>query len=372
MTKRSLLFAFAALFAALCVPVAPAQVASQVRGVAKDPEGKPIVGATVEFVRTETGRRYKLTTDKKGEFLSIGIDAPGTYDITLLKDGQTLFYYKKYPIKASSNADDNFINFDLAKLRTEQNAAMTEEQKKAAKQLEEAQKEQTKIKGLNELLRQANDAITAKNYDQATSLMQQAAQQDPTRDVIWGTLAEAQRLGAAGAADQATRQKLYQDAVASYKKAIELKQANPKGSNANIANYYNNLGDAYAKSGQTQDAIAAYTSAAQADPASAGMYYYNLGAVLTNTGKMDDAMQAFDKAIAADPNRADAYYQKGLILLGKAKIEGDKTVAPPGTAEAFNKYLELQPTGQYADVAKQMLATIGAKVETNFGKARKK
>ena len=30
-------------------------------------------------------------------------------------------------------------------------------------------------------------------------------------------------------------------------------------------------------------------------------------------------------------------------------------VAPAGTAEAFNKYLELQPTGKYADAAKQML-----------------
>ena len=96
------------------------------------------------------------------------------------------------------------------------------------------------------------------------------------------------------------------------------------------------------------------------------MYYYNLGAVLTNTGKLDDAMQAFDKAIAADPNRADAYYQKGIILLGKAKIEGDKTVAPPGTAEAFNKYLELQPTGQYAEVTIDIEST-GSSTEAPGG-----
>jgi hypothetical protein len=46
--------------------------------------------------------------------------------------------------------------------------------------------------------------------------------------------------------------------------------------------------------------------------------------------------------------------------------------APPGTAEAFNKYLELQPQGTYADAAKQMLASIGATVETSFGKGKKK
>jgi hypothetical protein len=46
-------------------------------------------------------------------------------------------------------------------------------------------------------------------------------------------------------------------------------------------------------------------------------------------------------------------------------------VAPPGTAEAFQKYLELQPTGNYADAAKQMLASIGGSVETSYGNKKK-
>jgi hypothetical protein len=58
-------------------------------------------------------------------------------------------------------------------------------------------------------------------------------------------------------------------------------------------------------------------------------------------------------------------------LIGKATLQGDKMVAPPGTAEAFNKYLELAPTGSYADVAKQMLASIGAPIETGFGTKKK-
>ena len=35
-----------------------------------------------------------------------------------------------------------------------------------------------------------------------------------------------------------------------------------------------------------------------------------------------------------------------------------------------NKYLELAPTGQFADPAKQMLASMGATVETTFGKGK--
>jgi hypothetical protein len=57
-------------------------------------------------------------------------------------------------------------------------------------------------------------------------------------------------------------------------------------------------------------------------------------------------------------------------MIGKATLQGDKMVAPPGTAEAFQKYLELQPTGTYADAAKQMLTSIGSSVETTFGKKK--
>jgi hypothetical protein len=82
-------------------------------------------------------------------------------------------------------------------------------------------------------------------------------------------------------------------------------------------------------------------------------------------------LAAFDKVIATDPNHADAYYWKGVNMIGKATLQGDKMVAPPGTAEAFQKYLDLQPTGTYADAAKQMLTSIGGSVQTSFGSKKK-
>jgi tetratricopeptide (TPR) repeat protein len=102
------------------------------------------------------------------------------------------------------------------------------------------------------------------------------------------------------------------------------------------------------------------------------MYYYNEGAVLTNQGKPDEANQAFDKAIAAEPTRPDPYYQKGLNLLAKATLGKDgKMIPAPGTAEALNKYLELAPDGKYAQSAKDLLASIGASVQTTFGSQKK-
>ena len=59
---------------ALCVPPVFAQATGTVKGVCKDMEGKPIVGANVEWVNTDNGRKYNLKTNKKGEYFSLGIE----------------------------------------------------------------------------------------------------------------------------------------------------------------------------------------------------------------------------------------------------------------------------------------------------------
>lgn len=340
MKKQTVLIGLLALFLGICAAPLWAQTGS-VRGVAKDENGKPIEGATVNMVNTENGRKTDLKTNAKGEFSSIGV-AAGMYTVTLNKDGKQLVKFDKVPVQAG---DERVITFDLVK---EKGAGVSEEQQK---KMAEVQKQNDKIKGLNATLAQAKQLEAAGNYDQAVALLQQATQVDPSQDLVWAYLGDAQR----GA-------KKYADAVQSYQKAVDLKPNNGP--------YLNGLADAYAKSGQTDKAVQTYAAAAAADPANAGTYYFNEGAVFTNTGKVDEAIVAFDKALQIDPKRADAYYWKGVNLMGKATTKGDKMVAPEGTAEAFNKYLELQPTGQYADPAKQMLASIGATVETTFGKPK--
>lgn len=344
----------------LCLPPVFAQATGSVKGVCKDLEGKPIGGATVEFYSQETGRKYQIKTNNKGEYFSLGI-ASGKYKVSLMKDGQLLYSLNNVPI----SLDENTVDFDLKKERAQQAAGQgisPEEMKKIQEQQEKAQKEATTVKTLNERLSAANQASQAGDFDTAINILNEATQVDATRDLLWFKLGDAYRGSAVKQTDAAERSKRFESAIDAYNKAIALK---PLGA------YYNNLGEVDAKSGKTDEAVKAYTQAAQVDPPNAGQYYFNLGAVMTNTGKVDDAIAAFDKAIAADPNRADAYYWKGVNLMGKATIQGDKMVAPQGTEEAFNKYLELQPSGQFADPAKQMLASIGGTVQTTFGNKKK-
>ncbi len=335
------------LVGTIAVPVG-AQMTGTVMGVAKDESGKPIQGATVEVVNADNGRKLTLKTNAKGEYFSLGV-AAGTYKFSLIKDGQVIDSFENVPVIIG---EDRHVDFDLAKDRAaaSQHAGVSEEQQK---KIAEVQKQNDKIKGLNAQLAEAKQLETAGNYDQAITILQQAVQVAPNQDVIWANLGEAQR----GA-------KKFPEAIESYQKALALKPTSGV--------YHSALADAYAKSGQTDKAVQEWATAAQNDPTNAGSYYFNEGAVLTNTGKMDEAIAAFDKALQADPTRADAYYWKGVDLMGKATVKGDKMIAPEGTAEAFNKYLELAPTGKYADPAKQMLATIGAPVETSFGKTKTK
>jgi tetratricopeptide (TPR) repeat protein len=380
MKKHFAVFALVLLMLGLCAPPVFAQASGTVKGVCKDVDGKPLADAVVVYANQDNGQKYTLKTNKKGEYFSLGI-ASGSYNVILYRNAddakanKEAFHFNKFTV----TLDENTLDFDMQKeqQKAAQGVGLTPEQLKARQEAEEkAKKENNTIKTLNEKIVAANTAMKAGDFDGAIATLTEALQVDTTHDVIWGQLGDAYRGSAPKQTDPAEKSKRLQEAVTDYQKAIEIRQKametkKDPDDNKRLAAYYNNMGEAASKSGRLDDAVKAYTQAATLNPEGAAGYYFNIGAVLTNAGKVDDAIAAFDKCIAADPNKADAYYQKGVNLIGKATLQGDKMVAPTGTAEAFNKYLELAPTGPYADVAKQMLASIGAPVETGFGTKKK-
>ncbi len=382
MRKLSAIFSVLVLVLA-ALPAAFAQASGTVKGVCKDAQGNPIANALVVWANQDNGQKYTLKTNKKGEYFSLGI-APGTYNVVLYKNAddmkanKDLFHYNKFQVQM----DESTLDFDLKKQAEEQakGVGLTPEQiKQMQEQKAKQEKEVNTVKSLNEKLQAADASAKAGDYDSAIADLTAANQIDPTRDLIWFKLGDYNRLSAPKQTDPAVKQKRFDDAIQAYQKAIQIKNdelqsgkdKDPAKAKETLGAYYNNLAEAYAKDNKVDDAIKTYAQAAEANPGNAAQYYFNTGAVCTNAGKVDDAVAAFDKVIAADPTKADAYYWKGVNMIGKATLgKNGKMEAPPGTAEAFQKYLELQPTGTYADPSKQMLASIGASVETSYGKKK--
>lgn len=379
MKKRFAILLFVILALGVCVPSVLAQATGSVKGVCKDAQGTPIADAIVLWTNMDNGQKYQLKTNKKGEYFSLGL-SPGKYLITVYKNADDMKANKELDhVKGFGvTLDENTLDFDLKKdqeMAAKGQGVSAEQLKAMQEQNAKAEKEKSTVGQLNAKLVEAKTDADAGNFDGAIAALTEATQMDATRDVIWFHLGDYYRMSAPKQTDPAEKQKRLDSAVGAYQKAVEIKKAtvNDKDPNAtkNLAGYYNNLADALYKAKKIDEAVKTYEIAAQTDPSTVAQAYFNIGAVLTNSGRPDEANAAFDKCLAADPTRAEAYYQKGLNLLGKATLQGDKTVAPPGTAEAFQKYLELTPTGPNADSAKALLASMGSSVETSYGTKKK-
>src|SRR5260370_1900571 len=180
--------------AGLSAPLALAQTTGTVKGTCKDSEGKPIAQAEVEWTGTESGHTYKLKTNNKGEYFSLGI-VPGKYNVKLSKDGKELFHLTNVPV----GLDEVVQDFDLKKeqVNAAQAQGMTPEQAKAKAEAAAKAASETKTVGtLNERLNAAKAASDAGDFETAIATLNEANQIDSTRDLIWFKLGDAYRMSA--------------------------------------------------------------------------------------------------------------------------------------------------------------------------------
>jgi len=373
MTKRTLIALLAALVVLAALPAFAQDNTGIVKGKAVDEKGAPVAGATVQMTSPD-GKKVNIKTGKNGEFEHAGVPV-GSYKVQLIIEGQPRWGAEGFAVTAGQTA---MLNIDMGAAAAQ--AKMTEEErKKLEEQQKKAEQERSKIKNLNTLLAQAKQLENAGDFDSALNLYQQAVQADPTKDLLWANLGGAYVGKAGKTKDKAETVEIALKGVEALHKAVGIKP--------NDAGYHNNLGQAYARAGNTTEALKEFATAAQMDPPAAARYYFNAGAILTNEStklspgspaqrkKLDEANEMFRKSIAVDPKFSDgeANYQIATNLLSQATVAKDgKMVVPDGTAEAYQKYLDQAPNGRFAESAKQTLAALGSSVETSYKKGKKK
>ncbi|HEX9200933.1 MAG TPA: tetratricopeptide repeat protein [Acidobacteriaceae bacterium] len=361
-----------------------AQGAGSIHGKVVNPAGMPLTTGEVRLTTEKNPTAvkkfdYTFPIDGSGNYKGADIK-PGSYIAGVYQNNNSVDFMT-VQIAAS---DDKAVDFDMT--RKEYIDKMSPADKQALEEYKKKNQEtvaaNAKIGNLNNLLKSARAATASGNFDEAVKNMTDATTAKPDEPILWETLGDAQ-LGQANAAAKTARDAKVTDASvpdkyaaaeASYQKALDLnaKVAKPNAEVTAAAN--NQLGQAFGKTGKAKESSAAYEAAAKADPTKAGTYYFNEAATLFNANAMDDAAAAADKAITADPTKVEAYYIKGQALVQKATVDPktNKITAPPECVAAYQKYLELAPTGPHAEEIKGILQGIGESVSSTYKAPKKK
>jgi len=353
----SWVFAVVFLAAVVCAlaPCAPAQNDGSISGQIMDITGKPWPDMGIQAV-SDQGVKSETKTDKDGKYSVRNLRA-GVYTVSIILPAPNKPFEVQCRVQGGTDVkvDVNFKDV-IAKQGAEAQEAIK-------KQEEEKQKFQN-MKGhfdagvaLLDQVKQGKADLGKAPADQRDALKQQVAdlsakavtelegakaaapEKDPNLHLIYARLADA--YDAAGRTDEA---------IAAYKQAIEFKPT---------AAYYNNLGGIEGRAGKIDEATAAYQKSAELDPVNAAQAWRNFGITLYNASRLKEAVDPLKKSTALDPKNAQGWYLLGAALVGsmETKKVGDKLefVIQPGTVEAYQKAVELDPNGTYGAQAKQGL-----------------
>lgn len=331
------------------------------------PDGKPMQGALVRIERKDVTATYKVKTDKKGHYLYSGLPL-GKYDVICVIDGKDVdqvngvqtttqnYSVVDFNLKAKVNLQNAVATGTVTK---EQERDMTPEEKKHIEEMYKKNAENMKKHAaLNEAYTAGKTSLDNKQFDAAIESFDKAAEMDPKQGAVWSGLAMAY-TGLAKTKTGADADTALQKSAENWAKAIELTPAD--------ASLHNNYALVLAQCKKFPDAQAELEKAATLNPPGAGQYYYNLGALEINAGQNDAANETFKKAITIEPPYPEAFYQYGLTLVAKASYDKDGKIVPvPGTVEAFQKYIDLAPTGVHVQEAKDMLTTLGSTLQVQY------
>ncbi len=296
-------------------------------------DGLPFADATIIFKaeKDEVEFETQVYTDENGKFFLDNLPGNTRYTVVIRMDKQELFELQKVRVKVGETTE---VIIDLKAEAKKQGQELTEEE---AADYRKNLEDRKKGKMMKARFDQGVAFLKQERYSQAVSELEVAARLDSTQVAIFANLARAYN-----GANQ------YDKGIGAYEKAIGL--------DPTAGGLYNNVGQLYLKTGNVDKAIESFSKAAEITPEKAGMFYYNMGVTLFNADRLEEAIEPFRKTVDLEPQRAEAHYFLGVCMFRNADWVNMKPL--PGTVEAFETYLKLEPKGRYASEAKQTIESI--------------
>jgi tetratricopeptide (TPR) repeat protein len=374
MTKRLTRALITAVAILVCATIASAQ-SGHVNGQVLDKDGKPWVGVTVTM-KSDNGRSYTLKTDKDGRYTQLGL-TPGLFTFTLTEPTSGLNYSEQHQV---ASGEDTNVTTNFKLLVDQQKVGPSAEQQKAQADQQNKFKEMQTHFTAGRAALDDYDALhkqlattpadqkaalqdkldtDAKTAVSELALAEQGVQSKDVKNhaVVWSNLAQAY--------DKANQ---LQEAVDAYQKAIDLQPSAGMYQNQSTALAALAVAqtDPKATADKLSQAGADCDSAAKLDPnpSAATACWKNMGIILNNKGDFKDAVPPLQKATTLNPKDVQAWFLLGSAYTGMItpNQQGDKITydIPPGTTDAYQKCIDLDPNGPYAAQAKQNLDALTA------------
>lgn len=371
----------------LFATIAAAQNTGQIVGEVKDLNGKPYPDVNVEIKNPDSGKVVTTKTDKQGRFTQVGLPG-GLYNIRLTNEKDKLDFQVQFRVVSGQ---DNGFNLNLKEVMAKQGPS--------AEELKKREEEENKFKNMKQHfdagLAALNDTTGLRAQLKAAPADQKAAIQDKLNSDYQTAITELSQAEQGMTAKDSRNHALvwanlgqayeyagrFGEAANAFQKAVDLSPQAPYYEHLStaLANAATAERDPKAAEAKVAEASAGCDKVASIDPTGTARCWKNVGIILSNKGKLPEAVGPLQKAAQADPKDAQTWFLLGGALSSKidSKQQGDKLIyiIPPGTAEAYQKTIDVAPSGPYAPQAKaalDQLAALSGGEETSIGKKKKK
>jgi tetratricopeptide (TPR) repeat protein len=333
----------------------------------------PVPGATIDVFRTDISGKWETKADKHGDFVFAGLPYVGTYIVAVSAPnarpevkGNVKVGRGDLPTITLTPGDGKRFTLEEAKATGAGSAsrgggsesaadkAKREEMIKKNREIEEKNKRNTDINEvIGRTFKAGNEAITAKNYDEAVKQFDEGLAADPDQAVLYSRKAIALRLRGVDhynsfvkATDQTVKtaeldsaKKDFQASAEAATKGVEAVKREEVATDPQAQSAQNNRKlEALTNRAesmrlftkvdpfQADAAVTAYQEyiAAETDPARKAKAQMELAQMLLDAGAADKAIVEFKKILDAEPDNVDALYGMGISEINIGYAANDK------------------------------------------------
>ena len=400
--RRHLINILIAAAVVLSATVATSAQTGALRGtvklIAADGSSTPVNGATVDVYRVDISGEYHTKSDKKGEWVFAGLPFTGEYVVSVSAPGAAPT--AKSGVKAGREiAVDIVLNSGDGKKLTKDEAVAAskgggstsngggggESAAAKAKREEELKKyeaEKTRVTNINEVLNRTfkagQDALNAKNYDEAVKQFDEGLTADPEQVVLYSRKSLALRLRGVdhyNASIKGTDQTQKAAEMDSAKKDFQG-SADAANKGLEVANKEAAATDPQALASQTskkleilafraeamrllvktdpsqgQAAMTAYQEyiAAETDATKKAKAEKDVAQILFDTASdqagFEKALAAYQKILETNPDDPDALLRSGQILFNIGALNKDDKAKYQEAANYLQRFIDKAPEG---------------------------